>query len=303
MPRLVMILASCLGLGLAGSLQTTVGDEPTEGNHSTSALLSFDDLQRRLGEPGLRPLDVRSKDDYDKGHVPGAVWVDVQAASKLAARPGGLDDRQAWEDWIAHLGLKPGVEIVVYDDNRQLDAARVWWLLGYLGVEKVGLLDGGFSLWKNEDRPVSAEAPKVEPAAFPVAFRRERRATRDEVLDALKSKSARIVDARSDAEFTGAEKRSKRGGRIPGACHVEWAQLVDKDGRFLPVETLRAKFEEANLQEGEPVITHCQGGGRASVDAFVLERLGFPARNYYPGWSDWGNTDDAPIETGASEPK
>lgn len=302
MPRLVVTLVSCLGLGL-GLVSSVVGDEPAEGSRSVPALLSFDDLQDRLDEPGLRLLDARSKDDYDEGHIPGAAWVDVKSAEKLAARPGGLDDRQAWEDWTAGLGLRPGDQVVVYDDNRQLDAARVWWLLGYLGVEKVGLIDGGFPLWKKEGRPVAAEAPKIEPAAFPVAFRRGRLATADDVLEALKSKSTQIVDARSDAEFTGAEKRSKRGGRIPGACHVEWAELVDQDGRFLPVEELRTKFEAAKLQEGEPVITHCQGGGRSSVDAFVLERLGFPARNYYLGWSDWGNDDDAPIETGEDEPK
>ena len=298
-----MISVSCLGFGLAGSPQAAVGDEPAEPKHSTAALVSFDDLQRRLGEPELRLLDARPKDDYDEGHIPGAVWLDAKAAEKLAARPGGLDDREAWEDWIADLGLKPGAKVVVYDANRQRDAARFWWLLGYLGVDEVALLDGGFPLWRKEDRPVSAEAPKVEPAAFPVAFRRERLATADDVREALKSKSAQIVDARSDAEFTGAQKLAKRGGRIPGACHVEWSDLVDNDGRFLPVEELRAKFEGAKLQKGEPVITHCQSGGRASVDAFVLRRLGFPTRNYYLGWSDWGNTDDAPIQTGASEPK
>jgi len=124
------------------------------------------------------------------------------------------------------------------------------------------------------------------------------------VLANLASKSARIVDARSGAEFTGGDKRAERGGRIPGACHLEWAEFVDKDGRFLPLEALRAKLREAGLtQDGEPVITHCQSGGRASVDAFVMERLGHPTRNYYLGWSDWGNNGDLPIETGASEPK
>lgn len=107
-----------------------------------------------------------------------------------------------------------------------------------------------------------------------------------------------MIDARTEAEHTGAQKRSKRGGRVPAACHLKWTALVDSDGRFLDEATLRTKLPRAGVKPGEPVITHCQGGGRASVDAFVFERLGFPTRNYYLGWSDCGNVEDAPIETG-----
>src|SRR3954454_7256242 len=101
-------------------------------------LLTFAELEERLGEPTLRILDVRPKADYDKGHIPGALWVDAKAVEALAARPGGLTDRPAWEKWIAPLGLAPESEVLVYDANRQLDAARLWWLLGYLGVARHG---------------------------------------------------------------------------------------------------------------------------------------------------------------------
>jgi thiosulfate/3-mercaptopyruvate sulfurtransferase len=209
-----------------------------------------------------------------------------------------LADRAAWEAWIAPLGIGPETEVLVYDANRQLDAARLWWLLSYLGVEHVGLIDGGFPLWKKQERPVSEEVPKVGSQAFKVRFRGDRLATRDEVLGVLKQGNERVIDARSEAEHTGTEKRSKRGGRVPTACHLEWATFVDKDGRFLDETTLRAKLAKAGVKPGEPVITHCQGGGRASVDAFVFERLGYPTRNYYLGWSDWGNALDTPVETG-----
>ena len=84
---------------------------------------------------------------------------------------------------------------------------------------------------------------------------------------------------------------------MPTACSLEWNNLVDEDGRFLDESALRAKLAKAGVRPGEPVITHCQGGGRASVNAFVLERLGFKTRNYYLGWSDWGNASDTPVET------
>ncbi|WP_337175058.1 PVC-type heme-binding CxxCH protein [Paludisphaera sp.] len=263
-----------------------------------ATLLPFDALQAQLGDPKLRLLDARPKAEYDEAHIPGAVWVDVKKAEAIAAAPGGLKNPDAWSDWVAGLGIEPGSQVVVYDAKRQLDAARLWWLLSYLGVDNVALIDGGFPLWRSEGRPTSAEPVAPEAKPFPIALREDRHATREQVLGLLESRAAKIVDARTEGEHTGAEARSKRGGRIPGACPVEWAGLVDDQGRFLPLDQLRAKFEAAGLKPGEAAVAHCQGGGRASVDAFVLERLGHPTRNYYLGWSEWGNADDTPIETG-----
>jgi thiosulfate/3-mercaptopyruvate sulfurtransferase len=272
---------------------------PGAGSTEPLALLvRFDDLHRRLGEEDLRLLDARPKGEYDKGHVPGALWVDAKAAEKTAAKPGGLTDRAAWEAWLAPLGISPDTQVLVYDANRQLDAARLWWLLRYLGVGHVGLIDGGFPLWEKQGRPVTVAPPKVAPRALQVRFRTDRLADREDVLAALKQGTARVIDARSAAEHTGMEKRSKRGGRVPTACHVEWTTLVDADGRFLDEATLRDKLSKAGVEPGEMVITHCQGGRRASVDAFALERLGFLTRHYYLGWSDWGNVENTPIETG-----
>jgi thiosulfate/3-mercaptopyruvate sulfurtransferase len=273
-----------------------------EGRAETAAgLVTFDELEKRLDDPGLRLLDARPRADYDKGHIPGAVWADVKAAEALAARPGGLTDRPSWDSWIAPLGIGPDTQVLVYDANRQLDAARLWWLLGYLGVDRVGLIDGSFPLWHEQGRAVTTAVPEVEPRPFRVAFRAERHATRADVLEALQAGSARVIDARSEGEYTGAEKRSRRGGHIPAACNLEWSTLVGQDGRFLDPAALRAKLGDLGVQPGEPVITHCQGGGRASVDAFVLGRLGFPTRNYYLGWSDWGNAAETPVATGRED--
>ena len=273
-------------------------DETKNQPKSPPILMTFDALQERLNAPSLRLLDARPKADYEKGHIPGAVWVDAKALEKLAARPGALTDRAAWEAWIAPLGITPQTEVLIYDAHRQLDAARLWWLLSYLGVQKVGLIDGNFPLWQRQGRPVATGIVKVDPKPFQVAFRTDRHATRAEVMEALNAKSAQIIDARSVPEYTGKEMRSKRGGHIPSACSLEWTNLVGQDGRFLDETALRAKLELSGVKPGEPVITHCQSGGRASVDAFVLERLGFPTRNYYLGWSDWGNQDQTPIQTG-----
>jgi thiosulfate/3-mercaptopyruvate sulfurtransferase len=290
-------------LALIGPLGNSEADEPKSQPRSAAALTTFDALQGRLNAPLLRLLDARPRADYEKAHIPGAVWVDTKAAEKLAARPGGLEDKDAWKAWVAPLGIAPRTEVLVYDASRQLDAARIWWLLSYLGVEKAGLIDGGFPLWQGQGRPVTAEVARVDPVAFPVAFRTARQATRLDVLEALKSKSAQIIDARSVPEHTGDVLRSRRGGHIPSACSLEWVNLVDRDGRFLVETALRARLERSGVRPGEPVIIHCQSGGRASVDAFVMERLGFPTRNYYLGWSDWGNNEETPVETGKRQGK
>jgi thiosulfate/3-mercaptopyruvate sulfurtransferase len=274
-----------------------------KAEHPPAQLLSFDDLEKRLKEPNLRLLDCRPRADYEKGHLPSAVWVDTKALESQAGRPGGLDDRKFWEDWAATLGIDSKSAVFVYDAKRQLDAARVWFFLRWIGVENVGLINGGYALWTRQNRPVATAIPKVESHPFKVEFRKDVAATRDEVLAAVKADSANVLDARSDAEFAGTDRKSKRGGHIPTACHLEWTNLVDEDGKFLDHDALQTKVEKSGINLGSDVICHCQGGGRASVNAFALELLGLRTRNYYLGWSDWGNAEATPVVEGSASGK
>lgn len=290
-----MLRPALIGAALAGLMLAA----PAPATAAPGGLLvSFDDLQARLPKPGLRLLDVRPRADYDKGHVPGAIWVDGKAAQALAAKPGGLADRDAWAAWTAPLAISPDDEVLVLDGARQLDAARVWWLLSYLGVAKVGLVDGNMAAWDRERRPMTVEVPKVDPRPFPVTFQADRIADQAATRAAIEGRTATVIDARSHAEYVGGQKMSRRAGHIPDACRVEWSDLVTADGRFVDEATVRSRISGLKLPTSGPVITHCQGGGRASVDAFVFERLGFPVRNYYLGWSDWGNTDATPVDVG-----
>jgi thiosulfate/3-mercaptopyruvate sulfurtransferase len=291
-PRSIVI-----SLGLALVATAACGTSPAMEAKTLPPLVEHDELQKRLDAPDLRLIDARTRAEYDQGHIPGAVWVDLKAAEKLAGKPGGegLKDRAAWEAWIAPLGIGETTQVLVYDGKRQLDAARVWWLLRYLGVDRVGLIDGNYRYWRGAGRPVNTESPGVSSRPFPIKFRNDRLATREDVLAALDKGVTRVVDARSTGEFTGEKAVSKRAGHIPGACNLEWSELVDENGRFLSEAALRARLKALGLEPNAAVITHCQGGGRSSVDAFVLERLGLPTRNYYLGWSDWGNSEETPV--------
>ena len=252
-------LASLI-LARVGRLRRRTGGPRAESK--PARLVTFDELQKRLGEPGLRLLDARPRADYDKGHIPGAVWVDAKAVETMAAKPGGLADRAAWESWIAPLGIGPETEVLVYDANRQLDAARLWWLLGYLGVEKVGLIDGNFPLWAEQGRPVTDRGPDGRAQA--VRGRLPRRPARDQGRGP-RGHPREVGRASSTpgatGEYTGDGEALEAGRARPdGLPASSGTNLVDKDGRFLDESALRAKLAKAGVKPGEPVITHCQGG-------------------------------------------
>jgi thiosulfate/3-mercaptopyruvate sulfurtransferase len=163
----------------------------------------------------------------------------------------------------------------------------------------VRLLNGDWKTWKAEGYPTTREVP---PPATPTAFQ-AKPITRDlvttqQVLDSLKHHDLQIVDARSEGEYCGIDKhKNKRAGAIPGAKHLEWSDLIDeRTDRFKSPQALRRLFAQAGIDLRRPTASHCQSGGRASVMAFGLELMGAKdVRNYYAGWSQWGNRSDTPI--------
>jgi thiosulfate/3-mercaptopyruvate sulfurtransferase len=240
-------------------------------------------------------LDARERRKYDAGHVPAARWVDHDAWAK-AFDEG--KDAGGWGKRIGALGIGADSKVVVYDDNRSKDAARIWWLLRYWGVEDVRLLNGGWAGWKAGGHPTEKEENTAKAVKFEAKARAARLATKDQLLRSLKGEKLQIVDARSEKEFCGVEKLSnKRAGAIPGAKRLEWSDLIDeKTHRFKPAADLRKLFKDAGVSLDRPTATHCQSGGRASVMAFGLELMGAKeVGNYYSSWAEWGNAEDTPV--------
>jgi thiosulfate/3-mercaptopyruvate sulfurtransferase len=241
-------------------------------------------------------LDARKKEAYDQEHIPGALWVD-HATWKSAFGDG--TDTEGWSKRIGDLGIDNDSRVVVYDDKLNKDAARIWWILKYWGVKDVRLLNGGWKPWQTGAFPTGAETPPPAKAGeFTATPQTRRLTTKDQILASLADHRLQIVDARSHDEFCGIDlKENKRGGAIPGAKHLEWTNLIDPaTGRFERPEQLRGQFDKAGIDLSKPTASHCQSGGRASVMAFGLELMGAKdSRNYYPGWNEWGNSDDVPI--------
>lgn len=243
-------------------------------------------------------VDVRSRKEYDQGHVSGALSVDVDAWKKAF---GDGKDAQQWGKRIGQLGIGSGSKVVVYDGKDANDAARIWWILRYWGLGDVRLLNGGWKGWEAAGLPVTTKPPA---AGAPVAFRAEpqaaRLATKSQLLGVLKGQAWQLVDARSSGEYCGIETHgNKRGGAIPGAKHLDWLDLIDKQThRFKSPDDLRRLFVAAGIELGRPTAAYCQSGGRASVMAFALELMGArDVRNYYRSWHEWGNADDTPVTT------
>lgn len=242
-------------------------------------------------------LDLRSQEDYEKGHFANSQRVDPAVWAKAF---GDGKDAEGWGKRIGALGIGPETPVLVYDDGNGKDAARVWWILRYWGVEDVRLLNGGWAALDKTRLPIQTDTPEPPtPVKFKAEPRSERFADKDTVLGSLKNKSLQIVDTRSNDEFCGVAKSSnKKSGAIPGAKHLEWSDLIQPETKkFKKPDELRELFKHAGIDLKKPTATHCQGGGRASVVAFGMELMGAKdVRNYYKGWSEWGNAEDTPVE-------
>lgn len=240
-------------------------------------------------------LDVRGEKEFDQGHIPNAHRIDPGTWAKAF---GDGTDAEGWSKRIGDLGISADSKVIVYDNAKSKDAARSWWILRYWGVEDVRVLNGGWSSWLANKLPTQLESPApaktVEFKAKPMS---ERFADKKTLLKALDGGLLQVVDARSEKEFCGIEKMSKRAGAIPGAKHLEWSDLIEPETeRFKTPDELGKLFQSAGINLKKPTATHCQGGGRSSVMAFGLELMGAKdVRNYYKGWSEWGNDDDTPV--------
>ena len=242
-------------------------------------------------------LDARPRSDYDAGHVPGSHWVDHDDWSKQF---NDGEDVADWRSRIGRLGMDTDSRVIIYDDNSAKDAARIWWILRYWGIERVRLLHGGWQGWQVAQLAIETNTPDSPLTTQPdIQPQPKRLATQQQLLDSLAGSQLQIVDARSEDEHCGiAALSNRRAGAIPGARHLEWSDLINAETqRFKPAKELTKLFEQAGIDPTRPTATHCQSGGRAAVMAFGLELMGAPqVSNYYRSWSEWGNVDDTPIE-------
>lgn len=231
-------------------------DRPSGAQEKKSAMLIEPAaLEKQLHQTALRILDTRSREEYDRSHVPNAVWVDVKSWRDLGKREGGFRDAKDWAEKVAQVGVNADSRVVVYGDSLS-NTARIWWLLKYLGVKEVMILNGGWDLWTKERRSVETDVPTISATQFLPRFDSDRLAEMDPLKDLLQTGKVKVVDTRSEDEFNGKDVRGKRGGHIPGATHLEWKELVAADGRFKTVPELKELFRQRGILPSETAVCY-----------------------------------------------
>ena len=277
------------------------------GGYAKPGLVTTDWLAEHLGDDAVAAAEVDENPAlYEEGHVPGAVKLhwreDLQDPIER-----DLIEKEQFEHLMGRLGISNTTTVVLYGDRNNWFAAYTFWYLKYYGHDNVRLMNGPREKWIAEDRPTSTEVPSYEPASFTAQAGDEAiRAKRDEVLTALDT-STRLVDVRSPAEFSGEliamagyeQEGAQRGGHIPGAASIPWAQAVKEDGTFKSADELRELYSGKGVVDGgSPIIAYCRIGERSAHTWFVLhELLGEEdVKNYDGSWTEWGNLVNVPIE-------
>ena len=289
-------------------------------NAPGTVVVSTSWLAANLGNPGIRIIDVRGKvlppgshprylakrSDYDRGHIPSAAFVDwtrdiVDLADPV---PVQLAPPDAFAATMSGLGIGDATLVIAYDDYDHMFAGRLAWALRYYGHDDVRLLEGGYTLWIAENRPVTSDSPVILPARFTPRARPALRRTADDVSRVLGRADVLLVDARAPEQYAGKSSAATRAGHIPGARNVPYAALIDpSSGRFRGKDELARTFADAGIDvEHLPpeVVVYCNGGVSCTVASSALAILGHEEVAVYDGsWNEWGNDPGRPIRTGS----
>jgi thiosulfate/3-mercaptopyruvate sulfurtransferase len=270
-------------------------------------LVSTDWLQANLSSPDLAVVDCSwhlpesgrsGHAEFIAGHIPGARFLDLNDISDATSPYANMMPPPAqFATAVEALGIGSGTNVVVYDGSYV--SARVWWMFRAFGHDSVRILDGGWRKWVAEKRAIAKGEPppiargRFGPASSPAAV-----AGWQEVLEASRTGTPAIVDARTAERFTGAMPSGYPGvpgGHIPGSVNIPWSRFYEKDFRFVAPEIARRLFEQAGVDLAKPVIATCGSGVTAAILVMMLERVGHTASRLYDGsWHECGQRLDLP---------
>jgi thiosulfate/3-mercaptopyruvate sulfurtransferase len=241
--------------------------------------------------------------EYRAGHIPGAIFFDLDAVSdQQSPLPHMLPSAADFAVRMSALGLNDSDTLVIYDGSGvNLSAARVWWTFRIFGHDRVAVLDGGMAKWRSEQRPIEQGEVTLPAGNFSATL--DASAVRDlaDVRANIVSRSEQLVDVRSRGRFDGVEPEPRpglRSGHVPGSINLPFTQLVSRDGTLLPPETLRRRLAEFGVDLNGPVVATCGSGTSACALILGLHSIGHTQTAVYDGaWSEWGARLDTPVET------
>jgi thiosulfate/3-mercaptopyruvate sulfurtransferase len=272
-------------------------------------IVSTDWVSAHLNTPNVAivEVDANFQTGYESGHIPGAIgWRQrIDLEDQVRRDVPGIAQIEAL---MSRSGIGNDTTVVLYGDGINQSATWAFWVLKYHGHRDLRLMDGGRAAWIHEGRQLSHSAPVPAPAHYRAAVPDKTvRATRDYIQKHLGRSSVKLLDTRTQEEFSGQRDSDPsqqpagiyRSGRIPGAIRIQWDDATGEASRFKPADELAALYSGAGVEPSNEVITYCRLGVRASYSWFVLKYvLGYPTvRNYDGSWTEWGNAVGVPIES------
>ncbi len=262
-----------------------------------SLLISTEKLAEELAQERVHLLDAEDSERYLRAHLPGAVnlhFLELEDSEENAKTGQPIFPRLA-ASRLEALGIAQDTDVVVYDAGDGRAASAVWYIMSYIGHDRVRILDGGYRKWLKEGRPVTQDVPQPAKQTYLVKPR-----SGFAVPTASLSKTpALLVDARDIAEYSGKEHGGARqAGHLPGATNFVWSQLAGELTMFRDDAAMRRSLAEAGLTPDKEIITYCNGGlGRSTYLYAALKHLGYENVRVYPGsWIEWASDPARPIE-------
>ena len=286
----------------------------------SAALISTDELARRLGAPALRVFDCTifqkpgadglyvaesGRANYDKGHIPGAAYLDLIAdlSDKSSKLRFTLPPLEELTRTFATKGIGHGTHVVLYSHGLPSWSTRLWWMLRAIGFDDVSILDGGLDKWKAENRPLETVETRFPPATLSLRARPDVFVDRNAMKAAIGQPHVLSLNALSHEQHKGTGGMVYgRAGRIAGSSCVPAASLFGPDKTLKPIADLRAAFEGVGAAQDKDrrILVYCGGGIAATLDAFVLTAM-LGHRNvavYDNSMQEWSNDPSLPMETG-----
>lgn len=275
-------------------------------------LIGANDLSALMRERDVLVVDCRSDladpargaRDYAQGHIPGAVYADLNRDLSDLSKQGlgrhPLPDAQAFSAVLGRWGWTPDTPVVAYDEASGAYAARLWWLLRLIGAGDVAVLDGGLNAWKAAGLPLDAEIPVRTPTQVAAEFDSGKSLGTPQLQQMLQNPQYLLLDARAAARFRGeVEPIDPVAGHVPGAHNRPFSENLGADGRFKPAEILRAELQmQLGTHASGDVIHMCGSGVTACHNLLAMEHAGLPGgRVYAPSWSGWITDSARPVVT------
>lgn len=274
-------------------------EQQIDGYANPELLAEAEWLMENMNDESVKVVDMRQ--DPEGEFIPGAIYFGGVPALIDPDHPvesflKGADD---FANVMSENGLSQEDQVIIYDEGKSLRSARLFLALEYYGHDNVLILNGGLEAWKAAGGDLAGEPADPETTEFTVTMNEAAICDMQTVLNAIDDENTVIVDARPSDQYSGETVRAERGGHIPGAVNLYWEEMINDDGlpTFKPAEEIRAIYEAYGITPDKRIITHCHSNMQASNAYFVLRLMGYTDISSYEGsWSEYGNTQDVPVE-------